>query len=144
VRELGAPAEAVWRVVFEEEKAVVLASRAGRTVMEVWSFAPPPDQMEEVDLDRFGSRTARSLTLANVPVPAPYQEPMYGDAPSYGQEEFDKQTLATAASAAATAAENEDVMTRQDEVMADVYSQTGVMADDEGVAGPSGVSRRET
>ena len=35
VRELGQPAEAVWRVVFEEEKAVVLASRGGTTVMEV-------------------------------------------------------------------------------------------------------------
>jgi F-box and WD-40 domain protein CDC4 len=142
VRELGAPAEAVWRVVFEEEKAVVLASRAGRTVMEVWSFAPPPDEMEEVDLGRFGSRTTRSLTLANVP--APYQEPIYGESPAYGQEESDKQALATAASAAATAAENEDIMTRQDEVMADVYSQTSVMADDEGVAGPSGVNGRET
>ncbi|KAI5202155.1 WD40 repeat-like protein [Aureobasidium subglaciale] len=43
VRELGQPAEAVWRVVFEEEKAVVLASRQGKTVMEVWSFAPPED-----------------------------------------------------------------------------------------------------
>jgi F-box and WD-40 domain protein CDC4 len=132
----------VWRVVFEEEKAVVLASRAGRTVMEVWSFAPPPDEMEEVDLGRFGSRTTRSLTLANVP--APYQEPIYGESPAYGQEESDKQALATAASAAATAAENEDIMTRQDEVMADVYSQTSVMADDEGVAGPSGVNGRET
>jgi F-box and WD-40 domain protein CDC4 len=135
VRELGAPAEAVWRVVFEEEKAVVLASRAGRTVMEVWSFAPPPDQLEEVDIDRFGSRTTRSLTLANAP--APYQEPIYGDAPSYGQEGSAKQSMVTAA-------ENEDILTRQDEVMADVYSQTSVMADDEGVAGPSGASGQET
>lgn len=139
VRELGAPAEAVWRVVFEEEKAVVLASRAGRTVMEVWSFAPPPDELEEATIDRFGSRTARSLTLANVPTP--YQEPMYGEAPSYGQGESDKQAMV----AAATAAENEDIMTRQDEVMADVYSQTSVMADDdEGVAGPSGANGQET
>lgn len=44
VRELGQPAEAVWRVVFEDEKAVVLASRNGKTVMEVWSFAPPEEQ----------------------------------------------------------------------------------------------------
>ena len=35
VRELGKPAEAVWRVVFEEEKAVVLTSRGGKTFMEV-------------------------------------------------------------------------------------------------------------
>lgn len=35
LRELSTPAEAVWRVAFEEEKAVIMASRAGRTVMEV-------------------------------------------------------------------------------------------------------------
>lgn len=35
VRELSSPAEAVWRVAFEEEKAVILASRGGRTTMEV-------------------------------------------------------------------------------------------------------------
>jgi F-box and WD-40 domain protein CDC4 len=35
VRELSTPAEAVWRVVFEEEKAVIMASRGGRTIMEV-------------------------------------------------------------------------------------------------------------
>jgi len=82
------------------------------------------------------------LTLANVPTP--YQEPIYGEAPSYGQGESDKQAMASAASAAATAAENEDILTRQDEVMADVYSQTSVMADDESVAGPSGVNEQET
>lgn len=40
VRELSQPAEAVWRVAFESERCVVLASRGGRTVMEVWDFAP--------------------------------------------------------------------------------------------------------
>ena len=35
VRELSTPAEAVWRVVFEEEKAVIMAARGGRTIMEV-------------------------------------------------------------------------------------------------------------
>lgn len=49
VRELGSPAEAVWRVVFEEEKAVVLASRGQKTVMEVWSFAPPPEDPSSAD-----------------------------------------------------------------------------------------------
>ncbi|KEY69414.1 hypothetical protein S7711_05728 [Stachybotrys chartarum IBT 7711] len=43
VRELIAQGEAVWRVAFEEEKCVALALRQGRTVMEVWSFAPPDD-----------------------------------------------------------------------------------------------------
>ncbi|KAF2715120.1 F-box/WD repeat-containing protein pof1 [Pleomassaria siparia CBS 279.74] len=47
VRELSTPAEAVWRVVFEEEKAVIMASRNGRTIMEVWSFSPPEDEFED-------------------------------------------------------------------------------------------------
>ena len=47
IRELSQPAEAVWRVAFEEERSVVLASRAGRTVMEVWDFAPPREEVEE-------------------------------------------------------------------------------------------------
>ncbi|KAJ5569536.1 uncharacterized protein N7459_008966 [Penicillium hispanicum] len=47
LRELSTPAEAVWRVAFEEEKAVIMASRSGRTVMEVWSFAPPPEDDED-------------------------------------------------------------------------------------------------
>jgi F-box and WD-40 domain protein CDC4 len=38
LRELSTPAEAVWRVAFEEEKAVIMASRAGRTVMEVCNY----------------------------------------------------------------------------------------------------------
>ena len=42
-RELSQPAEAVWRVAFEEERSVVLASRQGRTVMEVWDFSPPDE-----------------------------------------------------------------------------------------------------
>lgn len=41
IRELSQPDEAVWRVAFEEERSVVLASRQGRTVMEVWDFSPP-------------------------------------------------------------------------------------------------------
>lgn len=40
VRELSQPADAVWRVAFEDEKAVIMASRNQRTIMEVWSFAP--------------------------------------------------------------------------------------------------------
>ncbi|CZT51112.1 related to archipelago beta form (F-box-WD40 repeat protein) [Rhynchosporium secalis] len=47
VRELTAPADAVWRVAFEEEKCVVMASRSGRTIMEVWSFSPPEEVLYE-------------------------------------------------------------------------------------------------
>ena len=44
IRELSQPAEAVWRVAFESERCVVMACRGGRTIMEVWDFAPPGDQ----------------------------------------------------------------------------------------------------
>ncbi|KAI5310554.1 hypothetical protein KEM55_005415 [Ascosphaera atra] len=44
VRELGQSADAVWRVAFEEEKAVIMATRGGRTFMEVWSFAAADDE----------------------------------------------------------------------------------------------------
>lgn len=77
VRELGSPAEAVWRVVFEEEKAVVLASRGGKTVMEVWDFAPPPE-------DNVSSPAGSSLrSNTSSPGIAPYQDPAYGEHPSY-------------------------------------------------------------
>ncbi|TGZ80948.1 WD40 repeat-like protein [Ascodesmis nigricans] len=47
VRELSSPAQAVWRVAFEDEKAVILASRSERTTMEVYSFSPPPEALNE-------------------------------------------------------------------------------------------------
>ncbi|KAI4205537.1 MAG: hypothetical protein LQ350_000316 [Teloschistes chrysophthalmus] len=46
VRELSQPAEAVWRVAFESERCVVMASRTGRTIMEVWDFTPPAEEDE--------------------------------------------------------------------------------------------------
>lgn len=67
VRELSDPAEAVWRVVFEEEKCVIMANRGGKTIMEVyrliqfilnltrfltslqvWSFSPPDEEMDYI------------------------------------------------------------------------------------------------
>ncbi|TQW00351.1 F-box and WD repeat-containing protein [Cordyceps javanica] len=45
VRELISQGDAVWRVAFEEEKCVAMALRNGRTVMEVWSFAPPEEML---------------------------------------------------------------------------------------------------
>ncbi|KAK2734590.1 hypothetical protein FQN57_001637 [Myotisia sp. PD_48] len=54
VRELSQPAEAVWRVAFEDEKAIIMATRAGQTVMEVWSFSPPDDS--------HGSKSIRQLS----------------------------------------------------------------------------------
>ncbi|KAL9053359.1 MAG: hypothetical protein Q9162_004800 [Coniocarpon cinnabarinum] len=76
VRELSQPAEAVWRVVFEEEKAVIMANRNARTIMEVsnspvmprsmpnadrlqvWSFAPTEDVLTERSRSSSGSSLA--------------------------------------------------------------------------------------
>ncbi|RDL37377.1 WD40 repeat-like protein [Venustampulla echinocandica] len=60
VRELTAPADAVWRVAFEEEKCVVMASRSNRTIMEVWSFSPPAEQLYERE-PLVGQRMVNSL-----------------------------------------------------------------------------------
>lgn len=60
-RELSQPAEAVWRVAFEEERSVVLASRQGRTVMEVWDFSPP---------DEDSGQWSRPLSESSIPRPA--------------------------------------------------------------------------
>ncbi|KAL8675697.1 MAG: hypothetical protein Q9186_007667 [Xanthomendoza sp. 1 TL-2023] len=46
IRELSQPAEQVWRVAFESERCVVMASRTSRTIMEVWDFTPPVDDDE--------------------------------------------------------------------------------------------------
>lgn len=54
VRELSQPAEAVWRVAFESERCVVLASRSGRTVMEVWDFSPQEEDDEVLEAEENG------------------------------------------------------------------------------------------
>lgn len=51
IRELSQPAEAVWRVAFESERCVVMASRGGRTIMEVWDFTPPAEAGDMEDED---------------------------------------------------------------------------------------------
>lgn len=40
VRDLTAPAEAVWKVAHKYDKCVVMCKRAGKTVMEIWSYRP--------------------------------------------------------------------------------------------------------
>ncbi|KAJ5172815.1 hypothetical protein N7492_005408 [Penicillium capsulatum] len=100
LRELSTPADAVWRVAFEEEKAVIMASRSGRTVMEVWSFAPPPDESEEAVVIESASSTpgigstaddhdltvhSRSRTLFSDPppvIPGSDTDQVMPDAPS--------------------------------------------------------------
>ncbi|KLO10951.1 WD40 repeat-like protein [Schizopora paradoxa] len=40
VRDLTEPAEAVWKVAFKHDKCAILCKRAGKTVMEIWSYRP--------------------------------------------------------------------------------------------------------
>lgn len=67
VRELSNPAEAVWRVVFEEEKCVIMASRSGRTIMEVWSFSPPDEEFEEFRASSPASMPDHSMEFESRP-----------------------------------------------------------------------------
>ncbi|KAH9947992.1 WD40 repeat-like protein [Amylocystis lapponica] len=41
VRELSEPSENVWKVVYTRETCVVTCRRAGKTMVEIWSFKPP-------------------------------------------------------------------------------------------------------
>lgn len=67
IRELSQPAEAVWRVAFESERCVVMASRTGRTIMEVWDFTPPAD--DEEWLGEF-NRVERAVSTSGNIMPA--------------------------------------------------------------------------
>ncbi|KAK4541366.1 hypothetical protein LTR36_008124 [Oleoguttula mirabilis] len=145
VRELGSPAEAVWRVVFEEEKAVVLASRGGKTVMEVWSFAPPPEDlannnvMSPTPSSPFRSNTSSPMSL---PAITPYQDPEYGDRPSYGQPRSKSSRLV----------EEQRLAHEQDEIMSDAYEHhdpnnneraSGMGNDDSGAPMPEPEHRQD-
>lgn len=106
VRELGQPAEAVWRVVFEEEKAVVLASRNARTVMEVWNFSPPSDE----------ERAGRSASPAVISLPDVLTPDLLGSVDMDSLQEFedDKDVVMTEAfSASASAPADDDVAAAQ-------------------------------
>ncbi|KAF8329429.1 WD40-repeat-containing domain protein [Cantharellus anzutake] len=45
VRELTEKCDAVWKVVMRKDKCVIMCKREGKTVVEVWSFAPTPEQL---------------------------------------------------------------------------------------------------
>ena len=71
IRELSQPAEAVWRVAFESETAVVMASRNNRTIMEVWDFRPQEgkilagvDEADHIMIDVNEAGRAKSVEAA--------------------------------------------------------------------------------
>ena len=68
IRELSQPAEAVWRVAFESERCVIMASRGGRTIMEVWDFTPPTEigDGETEGEDSNGGADAKDLEMMDL------------------------------------------------------------------------------
>lgn len=43
VRDLSEPSDSVWKVAYMRETCVVMCKRAGKTVLEIWSFKPDDD-----------------------------------------------------------------------------------------------------
>ena len=40
VRELSDPCESVWKVAYTRETCAILCKKAGKMVVEIWSFKP--------------------------------------------------------------------------------------------------------
>jgi F-box and WD-40 domain protein CDC4 len=40
VRELTEPCESVWKVIYRKDTCAIMCKRAGKTVMEIWSYKP--------------------------------------------------------------------------------------------------------
>lgn len=45
VRDLTEPCEGLWKVAFRGDVAVICCLRAGRTVLEIWSFRPVEEDL---------------------------------------------------------------------------------------------------
>jgi len=45
VRELTEPCESVWKVVYKGDVCAVMCKRAGRTVLEIWSYKPEKEEV---------------------------------------------------------------------------------------------------
>ena len=47
VRDITAPSETVWKVVFRREVCAILCRRVGKTTVEIWSFRPREEESIE-------------------------------------------------------------------------------------------------
>ena len=70
---------------------------------QVWSFAPPPED----DLSPYASTRSIASSSRSMPAIAPYQDPAYGERPTYGSY-YDNEAV-------------KEMVHQQDEVMTDVY-----------------------
>jgi F-box and WD-40 domain protein CDC4 len=48
VRDITAPSETVWKVVFRREVCAIMCRRAGKTTVEIWSFRPREENSERL------------------------------------------------------------------------------------------------
>jgi len=48
VRDITAPSETVWKVVFRREVCAIMCRRAGKTTVEMWSFRPREESSERL------------------------------------------------------------------------------------------------
>lgn len=48
VRDITAPSETVWKIVFRREVCAIMCRRAGKTTVEIWSFRPREERSERL------------------------------------------------------------------------------------------------
>jgi WD40 repeat protein len=48
VRDITAPSDTVWKVVFRREVCAIMCRRAGKTTVEIWSFRPREERGERL------------------------------------------------------------------------------------------------
>jgi F-box and WD-40 domain protein CDC4 len=52
VRDITAPSETVWKVVFRREVCAIMCRRVGKTTVEIWSFRPVEESSEHLRTER--------------------------------------------------------------------------------------------
>lgn len=62
IRDLSHKFDSVWRVAFRDEKVAILASQSNRIYMELTSFTPPREAIEEDEMINSGSGSGNNLS----------------------------------------------------------------------------------
>lgn len=65
VREMSEVSESVWKVVFRREVCAVMCKRAGKTVVEIWSFRPREGDSGSKRAERVEEKGEEVLGTAN-------------------------------------------------------------------------------
>ncbi|KAG6334263.1 hypothetical protein ID866_4820 [Astraeus odoratus] len=75
VTDLGERSESIWKVACKHGTCAIMCRRAGKTVMEVWSFRPKQSSPESVGLGQSGSRSPQAGPWS---AQSPYLKPRSG------------------------------------------------------------------